>query len=112
MEEIQESRRRGYNVDLDIMGYPAINNHPAETQHLIETAQEYLGTENVLTDRPPMVGSEDFSFFLEEKPGAFFFLGSGDHSKGINNPLHSNPFIANENCILIGATLFARLAGL
>ncbi|MCQ7061380.1 M20 family metallopeptidase [Escherichia coli] len=112
MEEIQETRRRGYTAELEMKGYPAISNHPAEAQKLIDIARQFLGSENVLTGHPPMVGSEDFSFFLEEKPGAFFFLGSGDHSKGINNPLHSNPFIVNENCILTGATLFAMLAGL
>ncbi|AZT39684.1 amidohydrolase (plasmid) [Salmonella enterica subsp. enterica serovar Karamoja] len=112
MDEIQESRRKGYTVELDMRGYPAINNHPAETQLLIDTATRFLGRENVLTDHPPMVGSEDFSFFLENKPGAFFFLGSGDHSKGINNPLHSNPFIVNEDCIIIGSTIFAMMAGL
>lgn len=112
MEEVQSSRRRGYDVELEMKGYPAIINHPTETQILIRIARQFLGEENVLTDHGPMVGSEDFSFFLEEKPGAFFFLGSGDHSKGINNPLHSNPFIVNENCILTGATLFAMLAGL
>ena len=112
MEEIQESRRRGYTLELEMRGYPAINNHPVETQKVIETARLFLGEENVLTDRPPMVGSEDFSFFLKEKPGAFFFLGSGDHSNGINNPLHSNPFIVNEDCIMIGATIFAMMAGL
>ena len=59
-----------------------------------------------------MVGSEDFSYFLEERPGAFFFLGSGDHAKGICNPLHSNPFIANEKSILLGALIYGSLVGL
>lgn len=112
MSEIQESRRRGFDVELDIMGYPAINNHATETQVLIDTARQLLGEEGVLVNRPPMVGSEDFSYFLQNKPGTFFFLGSGDHLQGICNPLHSNPFLVNEACILNGTLIYALLAGI
>lgn len=112
LAEIEETRRRGFTVSLDLRGYPAINNHPEDTQQVIEIAGRVLGLENVLTDYPPMVGSEDFSYFIEKVSGAFFFLGSGDHEKGINNPLHSNPFIVNEDCIIIGAKLFAGIAGI
>ncbi len=111
LEETEYSRRRGFNVTLEMRGYPAINNHTRETQQVIEQAGALLGAENVVTDASPMVGSEDFSLFIENTPGAFFFLGSGDHARGINNPLHSNPFIANEACIILGAQIFARLVG-
>ena len=110
--ELGETCRRGFNVELDIRGYPAINNHRQATQDLIDVGHQLLGEEGVLTDLPPMVGSEDFSYFLEERPGAFFFLGSGDHAKGICNPLHSNPFIANEKSILLGALIYGSLVGL
>ncbi|HEB1317481.1 TPA: amidohydrolase [Escherichia albertii] len=110
--ELGETCRRGFNVELDIRGYPAINNHRQATQDLIDVGHQLLGEEGVLTDLPSMVGSEDFSYFLEERPGAFFFLGSGDHAKGICNPLHSNPFIANEKSILLGALIYGSLVGL
>lgn len=112
MAEIETTERHGFTTSLEMMGYPAIENHDGETDRVITAASSILGSENILTDYPPMVGSEDFSYFIKQTPGAFFFLGSGDHANGISNPLHSNPFITNEACILNGARIFAKLAGI
>jgi amidohydrolase len=47
---------------------------------------------------------------LQKKPGAFFFLGSGNKKKGITEPLHSPRMMVDEDCIPIGAAIMAQLA--
>ncbi len=108
---VEESNRVGFDTRIDYQGYPAIINHDEHVRRVVEVAKTQLAETGLILDHPPMVGSEDFSYFLQEKPGAFFFLGSGDHARGINNPLHSNPFVVNEDSIVLGARIFAALVG-
>ena len=56
--------------------YPAVVNHPEQTDHIIRLAKKYIGEENFSNAELPMMASEDFSYFLEEKPGCFFLVGS------------------------------------
>ncbi|MDO4553338.1 MAG: M20 family metallopeptidase [Bacillota bacterium] len=96
-------------------GYAALVNGNAGCRLVQEAAWEALGKEQVrLLDRPSM-GVEDFAYYLQERPGAFFFLGSG--FPGRENPgLHSGEFHVNEECISAGiaveGALVLRLLGL
>lgn len=54
------------------------------------------------------LGGEDFAYYLQHKPGAFFFLGSGNET--INQPLHSPRFDIDEQCLEIGAKIMAQIA--
>jgi len=56
--------------------------------------------------REPSVGSEDFSFFLLERPGCFFFLGNGRPEKG----LHSSKYDFNDDIIATGAYMWLHFA--
>lgn len=65
-------------ADVDITEvYPCTVNTPIEASHVKRIATETLGDEFFSTEGVPMTASEDFSFFTEEKPGAFFFIGTG-----------------------------------
>jgi len=57
--------------------YPATINHTAQAQFMRQVAIDLLGQDQVV-DFTPTMGSEDFSFFLQEKPGCYFALGNGD----------------------------------
>ncbi len=63
--------------------YPATVNHAEQTRKAASAARE-VGR-NVKTDMVPVMGSEDFSFMLQQRPGAFLFLGNGD-SAGLHTP--------------------------
>lgn len=63
------------NVEFDHL-YPAVINHPKETEHVKRLASKYFGEEKVSDSELPLTASEDFSFFLEQKPGCFFMLGT------------------------------------
>jgi len=56
--------------------YPAVINHPEPTSHVIRLCKKYLGEEHFSQEELPLSASEDFSYFLEEKPGCFFALGT------------------------------------
>ncbi|MGD0185354.1 MAG: M20 aminoacylase family protein [Roseiarcus sp.] len=65
--------------------YPPTINHPAQTDFAASVARRVAGPERVLTEMPPVMGAEDFSFMLQARPGAFIWLGNGD-SAGLHHP--------------------------
>ena len=75
---------------------------------------EVVGAENVL-DFEPTMGSEDFSYFLQARPGAYFVIGNGDgghreHGHGLGPcNLHNPNYDFNDELIPLGATLWVKL---
>lgn len=92
-----------------LRGYDSIVNHEAGVQRVAAAATEVLGAANVSTEFEPQTWGEDFSCYLQHKPGAFFLLGSGNAAKGITEPLHSARFNVDESCLALGVAVMARL---
>jgi hippurate hydrolase len=90
-------------VDYD-RNYPVTRNHPRQTDFAAGVAGEIVGSGNVDTDTPPILGGEDFSYMLEARPGAFIFLGQGD-TAGLHNPAYD----FNDDIIPVGCSYWARL---
>lgn len=95
--------------------YPPTINHPAETEFARQVMSELVGPDRV-HEFDPTMGAEDFSFFLQEKPGAYFVIGNGDgthrdsgHGMG-PCMLHNPSYDFNDALIPIGASLWVRLA--
>ncbi|MGB3338322.1 MAG: M20 aminoacylase family protein [Devosia sp.] len=86
-------------------GYPVTVNAPDQTDFAAEVAREVAGAGRVDADAPPSMGGEDFSFMLEERPGAYIFIGNGDSSE-----LHTDTYDFNDAVIPVGATYWVRLA--
>jgi amidohydrolase len=72
-------------------------------------AAEVLGEDRV-SQHPPMAISEDFSYFLEQVPGALALLGAGNREKGITAPHHSPEFDIDESVLPRGVEILAGLA--
>ena len=70
-------------------------------------AGNLIGAEKVKSDDLPIPASEDFSFFLEKKPGCFFFLGTGK----FESFLHTSNFDYNDDMIGYGAVIWAKWVG-
>jgi hippurate hydrolase len=88
--------------------YPATVNDPAETQHAIAAAAAVVGKGNVDTDPTPNMGSEDFAFMLQQKPGCYVWLGAG---RGPDTPnLHNPHYDFNDDALAIGASYWVTLA--
>jgi hippurate hydrolase len=88
--------------------YPATVNHERETQHAIAAATAVVGAANVETDPTPEMGSEDFAFMLQAKPGCYVWLGAG---LGPETPNVHNPhYDFNDDALVIGASYWVTLA--
>ncbi|MBB4276275.1 M20 aminoacylase family protein [Rhizobium mongolense] len=96
----------GARAEVDYLrGHPVVINSEKETEFARGIAEELVGPDQVLTC-PLIPGSEDFSHYLEHKPGCFLRLGNGVNSE----ILHSSKFnFADEN-LTVGAAMWARLA--
>ncbi len=88
--------------------YPATVNSEGEAKHAIAAATAVVGAANVDTDPVPEMGSEDFAFMLEAKPGCYVWLGSG---RGPETPgLHNPHYDFNDDALAIGASYWVTLA--
>ena len=89
--------------------YPVTVNDEKMVDLFVETAGSIMG-EDALEEQPVILGSEDFSFYQEKVPGAFFFLGMGDPEKGTDAQHHSPVFKTNDDVLVDGVTLLSALA--
>ncbi|MGN6098928.1 MAG: M20 aminoacylase family protein [Bosea sp. (in: a-proteobacteria)] len=95
----------GMKYELEYhLGYPVTFNHHGQTDFVTSVAKEVFGSDAITTDVPPTMGSEDFSFMLEERPGAFINIGNGD-SAGLHHPAYE----FNDKAIPVGVNYWASL---
>jgi hippurate hydrolase len=88
--------------------YPATINSEREAQFAASVADGLVGPNNVVRDLEPSMGSEDFSFMLQERPGAYARLGQGGAESGCF--LHNTRYDFNDEVIPIGGGYLAALA--
>lgn len=102
------ARTHGATVSLKYMrGYPGVVNTPAETQAAIAAAASLVGEGQVHTDIAPAMGSEDFAFMLQKRPGAYIGIGAGE---GADDPPVHNPYYDfNDNILPLGAANWVAL---
>lgn len=89
-----------FNIQVEVdyqRRYPATVNTPANTDIAIKAAQQIVGVDHVDTQPAPQMGSEDFAFMLQKKPGAYIWLGAGEGA-GLHNP-HYN---FNDELLTLG----------
>jgi amidohydrolase len=88
--------------------YPATINTEREAEFAARVADALIGPENVVRDLEPSMGSEDFSFMLQQRPGAYARLGQGGAEGGCF--LHNSRYDFNDDVIPLGAGYLAALA--
>jgi hippurate hydrolase len=91
-------------VDYD-SNYPVTFNHIEETAFAADIAETIAGKGQVHREIQPLMGGEDFSYMLEERPGAFIFIGNGDSAN-----LHHPAYDFNDEVIAHGVSYWVRLA--
>jgi amidohydrolase len=84
-------------------GYPVTVNTPENTIFAAEVAKAVSG--KVDTDTPPLMGAEDFSFMLNERPGAYIFLGNGNTAM-----VHHPAYNFDDSAIPFGSSWYAGMA--
>lgn len=100
----------GVQIDLSWKGgyYPATVNTPAEAAICRTAAESVVGAGAVQWAPPPSMGAEDFSFFLQHRPGCYVWLGNGSTEGGCL--LHNPAYDFNDDVLVVGATYWVRLA--
>lgn len=118
VQKLVESRMRtlvatiadafGAKAELNYQrSYPATINSADEANFLADVATELFGEQKVVRNLIPSMGSEDFSFMLQQRPGAYFRLGQGGAEDG--KLLHNPKFDFNDEVIPVGSAMFAAL---
>jgi amidohydrolase len=85
-------------------GYPVTMNHPEQTEFMAKVAADVGGERAVDATIAPLMGAEDFSYMLEERPGAYIFMGNGD-TAGVHHPKYD----FNDGAIPYGVSLWAKI---
>lgn len=91
-------------------GYPAVVNDSACTTKLVRAAESVIGKSQIILLERPIMAGEDFAFYQQEFPGAFFFLGSGSDEADSRWSWHHPRYNIDEKAFLTGSTLMAGLA--
>jgi amidohydrolase len=103
----------GATVDVDLeAGYPVTINDPGYTAFVMETARQLVGDDAVKELPSPIMGGEDFSYVLQEVPGAMAFLGGAPAGVDLENgpANHSNVVVFDEDALPVGVALYAAVA--
>ncbi|HBD91487.1 MAG TPA: amidohydrolase [Gemmobacter sp.] len=83
-------------------GYPVTVNAAENTDYAVQVAQAVSGQVDAST--PPLMGAEDFSFMLNERPGAYIFMGNGDTAM-----VHHPAYNFDDNAIPFGSSWYAGM---
>ena len=110
LRQFAETITAAYDCHFDFEwepGYPPTINHPDEANRAAAVVEKVLGDNAVIFDAPPSMASEDFSYMLEARPGAYIWLGAGAGGKGAM--LHNTGYDFNDDLLPTGASFWAQL---
>jgi hippurate hydrolase len=108
VREVVEGTARLYGAKVElsyVTGYPVLVNEASSTMFAADVAGEIAGEDKVNRDCRPLMGAEDFAFMLQQRPGAFIYVGNGD-SAGLHHPAYD----FNDEAIPVGTSYWVRLA--
>ncbi|PAT02263.1 hypothetical protein CI105_02665 [Candidatus Izimaplasma bacterium ZiA1] len=103
-KHISLAHRVTYNFNYEF-GYDPLINNKEITEYTIKQAKDILGRENVKLLDNPIMGGEDFSFYLNNVKGSFSFIGARNIEKGLIHYNHSPKFDIDEDALLTGVLL-------
>jgi hippurate hydrolase len=89
--------------------YPVVLNSKAEADNVFRVASKAFGEGSVTKEDLPIYASEDFSFYLQNKRGAFFFIGTKKENQQDPLSLHNNHYDFNDDIIEKAATMWLKL---
>ena len=96
----------GTEVEVKVMeSYGSLINNDDVTKIVEKNAAELVGEENVILEKEPDLGCEDFSYFAAAKPSCFFHLGCHHEKLGDRQDLHNSKFTVDEDCMITGVKL-------
>jgi hippurate hydrolase len=108
VREVVEGTARLYGATAKLTytpGYPMLVNEERQTDFAASVACDIAGADKVRIGTAPVMGGEDFAYMLEERPGAFIWLGNGDSAA-----LHHPAYNFNDEAIPAGTSFWVKLA--
>lgn len=111
IEQVVQGVARSMGIDCKydfIYGYPVLVNDPEMSKLVASACVKGIGEDNVVVIKPSM-GGEDFAYYLEKRPGSFFFLGTRNEEKGFVQPYHTSLFDLDEDVLPFGVEVFVRI---
>lgn len=111
MKEIIQGIEKTYNAQIIFDykdGYPPTINHTEPAEKVLKAAKQVVGSK---AGMPYLsMGGEDFAYYLKEKPGCFFFVGSAPNEKELfETPHHCSHFNMDERALLVGPSIYLNL---
>ena len=95
----------GTKVNINFQkGYPATINHKKQSEFAYSSAKKIVGNK-ASSSQAPMMGSEDFSYFLKKIPGCFAWIGNGPSAS-----LHNPKYDFNDTVLTVGSSFLATIA--
>jgi hippurate hydrolase len=111
MTKICESIAEAFDARVDVRydrRYPPLHNDAEHVEKLAAVAKELVGADNVDTEAAPVMGSEDFSYMLQARPGCYVNLGNGVGEQG-GVSVHNPGYDFNDDALPYGASFWALL---
>jgi amidohydrolase len=115
MQKLVEGIASAHDMRAEVRvlpGYPVTVNDDDSASFALDVAGSLLGNESVGRMPQPVMGAEDFSYVLQERPGAMAFLGvcpPGQHPARAH-ACHSNRMTIDEDAMRAGIAIYAALA--
>ena len=99
-----------FKLNPENPGYPVTFNSDAETTLALQAATSVVGEDSIHTHPTPSMGSEDFAFMLQEKPGCYIWIGNGSSENSCL--LHNPHYDFNDDILAVGAAYWVKLVEL
>jgi len=107
-----ETFRAQYKLDYQA-GSPVVVNDPNMAKFVRSIAEKVVSEDRIYDSSPyslPGMGGDDMAYFLQEVPGAYYIIGSGNKNKGTDYPHHNPHFDIDEDNLPIGAEMHVKVA--
>ena len=106
---VADAMKVEWELDYIYLNYP-VNNSSADLVRICRNAASQLFGDDVFADMPVLMSSEDFSWYQQQIPGIFTYIGSSNPEKGITGTNHQSTYDVDEDILKRGAALAARFA--
>lgn len=110
MSDINRGFEISYGVKIDF-GFTPVYSPVVNDPVLFEKFKLAVDPDKLIICTPQMI-AEDFSFYLQDTPGVFFFLGVRNEEKGFTQPLHNPKFNFDEDALLLGLQTFENICNI
>lgn len=109
VNDICESFRAKAEITIE-ESYPCLYNNEEVLEKVKKSASCILGADNIEVQQNPSMGVESFAYFANERPSAFYFLGTGNKVKNTDKPAHSSLFDIDEDALPLGVAMQCDIA--